>query len=78
MSKDKKDLLPKRGPFGLPLPPDPGEIREVVEEVVGGIREAKEIPKNLMDHLVEAETDFKETDKALRGTRVKGRKRGRV
>ena len=71
----KKKLKTPRTIGGFPLPPGPGEIKEIVEQVVGGITEAKEIPKDLMEKIVEAEEDFRSTDRALRSTRVKGRRR---
>ena len=64
-----------RGPFGLSPPPSPGQIREIVEEVIEGISEIKEIPKALVDRVTEADADFRDADRALRGTRVRGKGR---
>ena len=61
---------------GIPALPNPSEIKEKLEEAVEGLSGLKDVPKTLMDRLVEADGDFKEADKALRGTRIRsGRKK---
>ena len=66
---------PKKGRTILPPLPDPGEIREGLEKVVEGISEAKGIPKGLMKRVKEADEDFRDIDKSLRGTKVRGKKK---
>jgi len=73
MTKKRKSggipLLP-----GLPGPPElpgPGEIKEVIEGVVEGLQEASDIPKTLMEHAVQADQDFRHTDKSLRSTKFR-------
>lgn len=60
---------------GGPTLPDPNEIKEKLEEAVEGLSGLKDIPKTLMDRVVEANEDFQAADKALRGTRVRGRRK---
>ena len=60
---------------GPPTLPDPNEVKEGVEKVVESITNLKDLPKTLIDRVVEADEDFKEADKALRSTRVRGKKK---
>jgi len=66
----------KRSKSGLPFPepPDPGEIKEIIEKAVEGISEIKTLPKALVDRATEAEGDFREADRAFRGVRSKKKK----
>lgn len=68
LSKTRK----RTGNINLP-PPD--EIKKKLEEVVEGLSGLKEAPKTIIDRLVEADSDFREADRALRGARFKGRRR---
>jgi len=64
-----------RGRSTLPTPPDFSEVKESVEKVIEGLSELKEVPKSVIDRVVEADEDFREADRALRGTRLrKGKK----
>ena len=63
-----------RGGSIFPTPPDPGKIRENVEKIVEGLSELKEVPKTVIDKIVEADEDFRGADKSFRGTRLKGKK----
>ena len=67
----------KRSRSGLPFPepPDPGEIKEIVEKVVEGISEIKTLPKALVNRATEAEEDFREADKSFRGARFGKKKK---
>jgi len=65
----------KKGRTILPSLPNPSEIKEGLEKVVEGITEAKGIPKELMKRVKEADEDFRDIDKSLRGTKVRGKKR---
>ena len=64
----------KKAANNPPLP-NLGEIKEKLEEVVGGISDLKNVPKDLIGKLVEADEDFRGADKALRSTRLQGKKR---
>ena len=66
----------KRSKSGLPFPepPDPGEVREIVEKVIEGIGEIKALPKTLINRATEAEKDFREADKSFRGARFRKKK----
>ena len=61
--------------FGLPLPPSPREVKEALDEVVEGVTGLKEIPKALLELIPEAEKDFKEADRALKGARFRGKRK---
>ena len=65
----------RKGPLGLNLPPPPGEILEVAEEIVEDLQALKTIPQALLGGLREADEDFKEADKSFRGTRLQVGKR---
>lgn len=64
----------KRGTKSSILP-EPKEIKEQVEKVVGDLNELKDLPKAIMDGAMEAEEDFREADKVFRGTRFKGKRK---
>jgi len=59
----------------LPNLPDPGQIREVVEEIVDGVAQIKTLPQELIGRLSEADGDFKEADKVLRSARMRRNRR---
>jgi len=61
----------------IPSLPDLGEIKEQAEKIIDNLSEIKDLPKTLMDRAVEAEEDFREADRAFRGTRLRkgGRKK---
>ena len=54
----------------LPLP-DLGEVKDTVEKAVEGLSGLKDVPKTIMDRVVEADQDFRGADKALRSTRLR-------
>ena len=51
--------------------PDFREIKDQAEKVINNLNELKNLPKTLMDRTIEAEEDFREADKAFRGTRLR-------
>ena len=59
--------------IGLPTLPNPDKVKEGVEGVIESITNLKDLPKTLIDRVVEADRDFKEADKALKSTRVRGK-----
>jgi len=64
----------KGGP-PFPTPPDPSEVKKSVEKIVEGLSELKDVPQAVISKVVEADKDFREADRALRGTRLrKGKK----
>lgn len=65
----------KGGKTILPPLPDPSEIKEGLERVVESLSEAKGIPKELMKRVKEADEDFRDVDKSLRGTKVRGKRK---
>ena len=60
---------------GLPTLPNPNEVKEGVETIVEAITNLKSLPKTLIDRITEVDQDFKEADKALRSTRIRGKKK---
>ena len=64
----------KRGKSRSTFPPDPSEIKESVEKVVDSLSQIKDLPKTVMDRAVEAESDFREADRAFRGVKPRGGK----
>ena len=60
----------------LGMLPDPREIFGGIHGLVDKLSELKDVPKVLIDHVVEADKDFKEADKSLKGARIRGKKRG--
>ena len=64
----------RRGTSGLTLP-DPSEVKEKLEEAVEGLSGLKDVPKTLIDKLVEADEDFRGADRALRGARFRGKRK---
>lgn len=60
---------------GLPALPNPGEIKEAAEAIAESLSNLKELPKTLIDRVVEADQDFRGADKALRSTRVHGKRK---
>jgi len=74
--------LKLRGPLDLPSLPDPGglkdsidEIKKSVEQVVEGLTGLKDIPKTLLGGISEVESDFRKADKEFRGARIRGPRR---
>jgi len=66
----------KRGSTAsLPTLPDPNEVKETVEAIVESITNLKDLPKALISKITEADQDFREADKALRSTRIRGKKK---
>ena len=61
-------------PLNLPLPPEPSEIRELAEKAIEGLSEIKTIPQEIVSILTEADRDFREADRSLRGVRLRKRK----
>jgi len=70
--KTRKVLRVGGGPFKLPQLPSPGEIKDTVEQIIEGVSQIKEIPKSLVDHLADADEDFRGADRLFRGTRLRG------
>jgi len=62
-------------PLGIPAPPDPEEAIEILQEVVNGVTDLKDVPKTILEKVVEADEDFRGADKAFRGTRIRKGKR---
>ena len=62
-------------PGDLPLPPDLGEVKGIFEKILGGVADLKDLPKTFLRGVTEADGDFREADRALRGTRVRGKRR---
>ena len=58
--------------------PSPQELKEKAERIVGDLSELKDIPKALMDRLTEADEDFRDADRSLRGTRLRGKRKSRT
>ncbi|GAJ16493.1 unnamed protein product [marine sediment metagenome] len=40
-----------------------------------GLSELKDVPQAVISRVVEADKDFREADRALRGTRLRGKKK---
>jgi len=51
--------------------PDPEVIKGVIEKAIEELRDAKEIPKDLIGRLKEADEDFRDADRAFRSGRVR-------
>ena len=49
------------------FPPDLGEVKEIVEKAMDSLSQIKDIPKTVIDRVVEAESDFREADRGFRG-----------
>ena len=58
--------------MGLSPPPEPEELVDTLRGVVEGVRQAKDIPQELMGRATEAEEDFRSADRLFRGSRFKG------
>lgn len=66
----------KGGPFGGFRLPSPREITDTVESIVSNLSQLREIPKTLVDHLTEADSEFRRADKLIRDTKFRrGRRR---
>ncbi len=80
MGEIEKIIRKNKSPLpGLPLPqlpmlPDPNEIKEAAEALVQGVTGLKDVPKTLIDGVVEADQDFRSADRALRSARFGGKK----
>ena len=64
-----------RGGSPFPTPPDPSEVKKSVEKIVEGLSELKDVPQAVISRVVEADKDFREADRALRGARFRGKKK---
>jgi len=60
---------------GLPNLPDPNEVKETIGTIVESISNLKDLPKTLISEVTEADQDFREADKVLRSTRLRGKKK---
>jgi len=65
----------RRSTASLPTLPDPNEVKEAIETVVESITNLKDLPKALIGEITEADRDFREADKSLRSTRIRGKKK---
>ena len=65
----------KRGPLGLPPPPDPERIKEDLEGIINGASTLSEIPQSLISIVEEVDEGFRRADRTLRGARIRGRGR---
>lgn len=70
----KKKSTPQ-GPLGLPGLPDPREVKDTVEKVMEGLSELKDLPQSLVKKAMEAEEDYRDADKAFRGSKFKAKKK---
>jgi len=57
--------------LGLPELPDPESIKEAAGKITEIISEVKNVPKALVEHFTDADTDFRGAQKAFRGVRVR-------
>ena len=65
----KTPILPRLP--GFPEPPDFGTIKEVVDTAVEGLQEMRTAPKTILETLKDADGDFREANKALKGVRFR-------
>jgi len=71
----RRKFNPLRGilPFE---PPEPGEIKGVMETLLGGASEAREIGTTLLEQVKDADEKFREADRTIRSVRFsRGRRR---
>ena len=72
----RKRTIPSLLP-NLLEPPHPGKLQELGETAKGVVDEIlglRSLPKELLGRIPEAEEDFRQADKALRRTRIKGKR----